>query len=44
MLDTIYNSYGKTEDIKSFSDDEILELANNLRSGVPMATPVFEWY
>jgi len=42
MLDTIYNSYGKTEDIKSFSDDEILELANNLRSGVPMATPVFD--
>jgi len=42
MLDTIYNSYGKSEDIKSFSDDEILELANNLRSGVPMATPVFD--
>jgi len=42
MLDNIYNSYGKTEDIKSFSDDEILELANNLRSGVPMATPVFD--
>jgi len=42
MLDNIYNSYGKSEDIKSFSDDEILELANNLRSGVPMATPVFD--
>ena len=42
MLDSIYNSYGKTEDLKSFSDDEILELANNLRSGVPMATPVFD--
>ena len=41
MLDVIYNSYGKSEDIKSFSDDEILELANNLRDGVPMATPVF---
>ena len=42
MLDDIYNSYGKSEDIKSFSDDEILELANNLRTGVPMATPVFD--
>jgi DNA-directed RNA polymerase subunit beta len=42
MLDSIYNSYGKSEDLKSFSDDEILELANNLRSGVPMATPVFD--
>ena len=42
MLDSIYNSYGKAEDLKSFSDDEILELANNLRMGVPMATPVFD--
>ena len=42
MLDDIYNSYGKREEIKSFSDDEILELANNLRTGVPMATPVFD--
>ena len=42
MLDSIYNSYGKAEDLKSFSDDEILELANNLRRGVPMATPVFD--
>ncbi len=42
VLDDIYNTYGKSEDIKSFSDDEIIELANNLRSGVPMATPVFD--
>ena len=42
MLDDIYNSYGKSEDIKSLSDNEILELANNLRNGVPMATPVFD--
>ena len=42
MLDDIYNSYGKSEAIKSFSDKEILELANNLRTGVPMATPVFD--
>tara|TARA_B110000014_G_scaffold62629_1_gene42487 strand:+ start:561 stop:3251 length:2691 start_codon:yes stop_codon:yes gene_type:complete len=42
MLDSIYNSHGKAEDLKSFTDDEIIELANNLRSGVPMATPVFD--
>ena len=29
-------------DLKSFSDDEINILANNLREGVPMATPVFD--
>lgn len=42
FLDKIYNSYGKKEDFKSFSDGEIIELANNLRAGVPMATPVFD--
>lgn len=42
FLDKIYNSYGKQEDLKSFSDEEIIELANNLREGVPMATPVFD--
>ena len=42
VLDDIYNSYGKSEDINSLSDDEILELATNLRTGVPMATPVFD--
>ena len=30
------------EDIKSLTDDEIIELANNLRDGMPMATPVFD--
>ena len=29
-------------DLKSFSDEEINILANNLREGVPMATPVFD--
>ena len=42
LLDKIYNSYGKKEDLDSLSDDEILELAHNLRTGVPMATPVFD--
>jgi len=41
-LDKIYNTSGKKEDLVSFSDDEILELAGNLRNGVPIATPVFD--
>jgi len=32
----------KKEDLSSFSDAEILEMARNLSSGVPMATPVFD--
>ncbi len=42
FLDKVYNSYGKKEELKLFSDKEIIELANNLRAGVPMATPVFD--
>jgi DNA-directed RNA polymerase subunit beta len=43
FLDQIYNdSTGKKEDIKSFSDVEVLELAKNLVDGVPFATPVFD--
>ncbi|WP_124950060.1 DNA-directed RNA polymerase subunit beta [Sulfuriferula thiophila] len=42
FLTKIYNSTGKQEDIASFSDDEVIELARNLRQGVPFATPVFD--
>ncbi|MDD2865568.1 MAG: DNA-directed RNA polymerase subunit beta, partial [Methylococcales bacterium] len=41
-LDQIYNCSGRKEDLKSFSDAEILEMAHNLVAGVPMATPVFD--
>ena len=41
-LDKIYNSSGRKEDLDSFTDKEILEMAANLVSGVPMATPVFD--
>jgi DNA-directed RNA polymerase subunit beta len=41
-LDKIYNSSGRKEDLDSFSDQEILEMATNLIGGVPMATPVFD--
>ena len=41
-LDKIYNSSGRKEDLDSFSDTEILEMAANLVAGVPMASPVFD--
>ena len=42
FLEKIYNFSGKSEDLTSFSDGEIAELAGNLKRGVPMATPVFD--
>ncbi|MBS4050040.1 MAG: DNA-directed RNA polymerase subunit beta [Methylomonas sp.] len=42
FLEKIYNCSGRKEDLVSFSDKEILELALNLVGGVPMATPVFD--
>ena len=41
-LDKIYNCSGRKEDLESFTDSEILEMAHNLIAGVPMATPVFD--
>ena len=37
-----YGEAGAGQNIKSLSDDELLELAHNLRDGVPMATPAFD--
>ena len=42
FLDQVYNKSGRKEDIASFTDDEVFEMADNLRGGVPMATPVFD--
>jgi len=43
LLDQVYNkSGGKSESINELNDDELVELAENLRGGVPMATPVFD--
>ncbi len=42
FLDKVYNTSGRMEDLDSLSDDEILEMSNNLRLGVPMATSVFD--
>jgi DNA-directed RNA polymerase subunit beta len=43
FLEAIYNNgAGRLEDLQSFSDEEIMELAGHLSLGVPMATPVFD--
>ncbi len=42
FLKQIYNESGRTEELDKFSDDEILALADNLKEGVPFATPVFD--
>tara|TARA_B100001059_G_scaffold55768_1_gene50653 strand:+ start:4245 stop:8306 length:4062 start_codon:yes stop_codon:yes gene_type:complete len=42
-LEKLYNkNAANKEDISSFNNKEILELANNLRDGLPIATPVFD--
>ncbi|UCV15425.1 DNA-directed RNA polymerase subunit beta [Quatrionicoccus australiensis] len=42
FLDKIYNASGKQENLDELSDAEIVEMAGNLTSGVPFATPVFD--
>jgi DNA-directed RNA polymerase subunit beta len=44
FLQEVYSLGDQPEqvDISTFSDDEVLRLANNLRKGVPVATPVFD--
>ena len=44
FLDKVYNHNDEVQrtDLDSMTDEEILEMANNLRSGMPMATPVFD--
>ncbi len=42
FLGKVYNTSGKVEDLTQLSDDEVIEMASNLRKGVPMATPVFD--
>ncbi|MDY6943198.1 MAG: DNA-directed RNA polymerase subunit beta [Pseudomonadota bacterium] len=46
FLDQIYNQVGRDHqqhiELSELNDDEVMELAGNLRGGVPMATPVFD--
>ena len=41
FLSEIYEKNG-SQDLSSLKDPEIIQLASNLRNGVPMATPVFD--
>ncbi|MGC9457197.1 MAG: DNA-directed RNA polymerase subunit beta [Halothiobacillaceae bacterium] len=43
FLDKVYNHREQKQvDLDSLTDDELIEMARNLRGGVPMATPVFD--
>ncbi|WP_445360588.1 DNA-directed RNA polymerase subunit beta [Microbulbifer sp. EKSA005] len=43
FLEEVYNSTGgRKEELDEFSDVEVMTMAQNLRRGVPMATPVFD--
>src|SRR5690606_30051199 len=41
-LEQVYNSTGASAAVNNLEDDEIVEMAKNLRDGVPLATPVFD--
>jgi DNA-directed RNA polymerase subunit beta len=42
FMEELYNGTGRKEDLAQLSDDQVLEMAGNLTSGVPFATPVFD--
>ncbi|MEO3434989.1 DNA-directed RNA polymerase subunit beta [Inquilinus sp. CAU 1745] len=45
LRDRLKTIYGKDQfgrDVADLDDDELIEMAGNLRNGVPMATPVFD--
>jgi DNA-directed RNA polymerase subunit beta len=42
FLKEVYNSRGAEEKLEDLTDEQILELADNLKKGVPFATPVFD--
>jgi DNA-directed RNA polymerase subunit beta len=42
LLGSLYNFSGKQEQLDDLSDAEILELADNLKHGMPFASPVFD--
>jgi DNA-directed RNA polymerase subunit beta len=42
FLDKVYNGSGRSEDLDSLTDDEVVELGEHLTAGVPFATPVFD--
>lgn len=41
-LDQVYNTAGARARIDELTDEEVIEMAQNLKNGVPFATPVFD--
>jgi DNA-directed RNA polymerase subunit beta len=42
LKDSLNRVYGKNETIASLTEDQMAEMGDNLRNGVPVATPVFD--
>ncbi len=42
FLEQVYNRTGMSENLDALSEEDVRELANHLRDGVPFATPVFD--
>jgi DNA-directed RNA polymerase subunit beta len=42
FMDELYNGTGRKEDLSLLNDEQIFDMASNLTSGVPFATPVFD--
>ena len=42
LKDQLHRVYGKNEEIDALDDGQLVEMAQNLRAGVPIATPVFD--
>ena len=41
-LSRIYKNQSDADELKGFQNEEIFQLASNLRNGIPIATPVFD--
>jgi len=41
-LEKVYNTTGTGARVSDLTDDEVVEMARNLKAGVPFATPVFD--
>jgi DNA-directed RNA polymerase subunit beta len=42
FMDEVYNKAGRAEGLDALSDEQVIEMAGNLKEGVPFATPVFD--
>jgi DNA-directed RNA polymerase subunit beta len=42
LIERIYTGSGEDKDVSKLTDEEVLNLAHNLKDGVPFATPVFD--